>query len=224
MFHVKHWGNTMNQLKEYTEKLDLDISDAQLSKFISYEKLLIKWNQTINLISQNDEQKIENQHFIDSLGAYPYVKSHQKGIDIGSGAGFPALPLKIILPKLEYTLVESVYKKTMFLRTVVNQLHLKKVHIVCERAEKLNSQKKHQEHFDFATARAVTSLKSLVELSLPFLKKNAILYAYKGGEISTEIESAKDTFYQLKANVIDIYSYKLPENKKDRKLILIQKL
>jgi 16S rRNA (guanine527-N7)-methyltransferase len=214
----------MNQLKDYTEKLDIDISNAQLSKFISYEKLLIKWNQNINLISKNDEKKIENQHFIDSLGAYPYIKNHQKGIDIGSGAGFPALPLKIVLPNLEYTLIESIYKKTMFLRTVVNQLNLKQIHIVCERAENLNSQKEYGELFDFATARAVTSLKSLVELSLPFLKKNAILYAYKGGDISTEIKSAKDTFSQLTAKVIDIYSYQLPENQKDRKLILIQKL
>jgi 16S rRNA (guanine527-N7)-methyltransferase len=213
----------VKQFKKQLENFGIKLTDVQLQNFGKYKDLLLKWNQAINLISKNDESRIETHHFIDSLAACPYIKNSHIGIDIGSGAGFPGIPLKICQPQIHFFLVESKRKKGSFLNTLIQNLNLSDITVITERAEEINMLEEFNEKFDFATARAVTNLAKLIELCLPFLKKNAILYAYKGGDVMKEMELAKQALDKSNGKILEVLSYRNPQVEKDRKLILVQK-
>jgi 16S rRNA (guanine527-N7)-methyltransferase len=206
-------------LKKYLSELDIEFSDFQIEQFETYKNFLLEWNQKFNLISKNDEPKIELHHFFDSLAISKYLTDKNKGFDVGSGAGFPAIPLKILNPHIEYTLAESIGKKAKFLDALVKKLNLENVTIINDRAENLSKKSEYAAKFDFATVRAVATLDKLIDLCLPFLKKNAILYAHKSEHITEEVESIS------KKNIskLDIISYQLPTTSIIRKIVMIQK-
>ena len=161
------------------DELKLDINEEIIDKFSLYEKLLLEWNEKFNLTAITKEDEILEKHFIDSIYPSKFVDFSKKGrlLDIGSGAGFPAIPLAILFPNIEFSLVESNGKKVSFLNEVRTSLKLNNVFILQSRVEDLKALRG---EFDFVTARAVTQLNILLELSIPLLKVKGHLLAYKG--------------------------------------------
>ena len=203
------------KLQEY-----FSLTNEQVAKFEKYRDLLLEWNEKFNLTAITDLDEIEEKHFIDSLYACKFIDfSKGKLLDIGSGAGFPGIPLAIAYPKLKVTLLESNGKKVSFLEEVKSQLGLENVSVINGRAEDL----KKRDYYDFVTARAVKQLNILAELSLPFVKVHGLLVAYKGSNAETELEEAKSALRKLNSSVKFIKSYELPISQDNRKLLLISK-
>ena len=204
------------ELQEY-----FSITNEQVAKFEKYRDLLLEWNEKFNLTAITDLDEIEEKHFIDSLYACKFIDfSKGKLLDIGSGAGFPGIPLAIAFPKLKVTLLESNGKKVSFLEEVKSQLGLENVSVINGRAENL----KQRDYYDFVTARAVKQLNILAELSLPFVKVHGLLVAYKGSNAETELEEAKSALRKLNSSVKFIKSYELPISQDNRKLLVISKV
>lgn len=198
------------------------VDDEILSDFSIYEKLLKEWNEKFNLTAILDDKNILEKHFIDSIYPAKFIDFYNKSLcDIGSGAGFPGLPLAILFPPLKVTLVESNGKKVSFLKEVVQQLNLNNVTVKQSRAEDL---KKEKESFDFVTARAVTQLNVLSELAIPLLKVKGKLLAYKLFDVEEEIKAAKHALKELDSELSDIYKYYLPISNDGRSLLVITKL
>ena len=196
------------------------LTDEQVQKFILYRELLLEWNDKFNLTAITDPDEIEEKHFIDSLLAMNYI-DFSKGslLDVGSGAGFPGVPLAIANPKLKVTLLESNGKKINFLNEVKSKLCLENISVVNGRAEDL----KQREYFDFVTARAVKQLNILAELTLPFIRAHGLLVAYKGSNAENELDEAKSALRKLNSSLKFIKSYKLPFSQDSRKLLVISK-
>lgn len=196
------------------------LSDEQIEKFEKYRNLLLEWNKKFNLTAIIDPDEIEEKHFIDSLIVSDFIDlSKGKLLDIGSGAGFPGIPLAIAFPNLKITLLESNRKKVSFLNEAKVQLGLENVTISMGRAEEL----KQRDYFDFVIARAVKQLNILAELSLPFVRVHGLLLAYKGSNAEVELEEAKSALIKLNSSIKFIKSYELPFSKDNRKLLVISK-
>lgn len=174
-------------------RLGLPLSAAQQAQFAAYERLLLVWNERLNLTAVRTPEAIRQRHFLDSLGC-GVVLGQLNGrslIDVGTGAGFPGLPLKLLYPQLQLTLVESVGKKAAFLETVVAELGLSDVTVVAERAEVLGQQPAFREQFDWAVARAVAPLRVLVEYLLPLCRVGGQVLAQKGERAAEEVAEAE---------------------------------
>lgn len=203
------------------DNLHLDVSEDILLKFEKYESLLKEWNEKFNLTAIIDDEGILEKHFIDSIYPIKYIDFKNKSLcDIGSGAGFPGLPLAILVPSLKVTLVESNGKKVSFLKEVVNQLSLDNVDVIKARAEELKDKKG---AFDYVSARAVTQLNVLNELAIPLLKVKGKLLAYKLFDVEEEIKAAKHALKELDSKVIDIFKYQLPISNDGRSLVVVSK-
>lgn len=175
------------------ERLGLPLTAEQQAQFAAYEGLLLAWNERLNLTAVRTPEAIRSRHFLDSLGC-GLVTGELNGrslIDVGSGAGFPGLPLKLLYPQLRLTLVESVGKKATFLETVIAELGLTEVDVVAERAETLGQQPAFREQFDWAVARAVAPLRVLVEYLLPLCRVGGQVLAQKGERAAEEVAEAK---------------------------------
>ncbi len=202
----------MENLAQYAQIFDIYLSNDQLNQFRIYENLLVEWNQNINLTTIRDPQDIQIRHFLDSLTC-SLVTGNLNGrslIDIGSGAGFPGMPLKILYPQLKLTLVESVKKKTRFLRVLTHELKLDHVIILEERAEVLGQDSAHREQYDWATARAVAGLQVLVEYLLPFCKIDGHVLAQKGENAANETAVASSVIQLLGGGSPSITQIDLP--------------
>lgn len=201
-------------------KEEFQLTDEQINQFNLYRDLLLEWNEKFNLTAITEKDEIEEKHFIDSLLPTKFY-SFKKGklLDIGSGAGFPGIPLAIFLPDLNVTLLESNGKKVTFLNEVVNRLQLKNVKVINGRAEDL----KLRSSFDYVTGRAVKSLNIFVELGLPFVKVHGVLLAYKGDHAEEEILEAKSALRKLNSAIVSKYSYSLPKSQDNRNLLVILK-
>ena len=203
------------RLQEY-----FSLTNEQVAKFEKFRVLLLEWNEKFNLTAITNLDEIEEKHFIDSLLPSNYIDfSKGKLLDIGSGAGFPGIPLAIMFPKLKVTLLESNGKKVSFLNDVKTQLGLENVVVINGRAEDL----KQRDYFDFVTARAVKQLNILAELSLPFVKVRGLLVAYKGSTAEDELEESKSALRKLNSSLKFMKSYELPISKDNRKLLVISK-
>lgn len=189
------------------DKQILETSDLQKKQLESYFRLLVEWNSKINLFSRS-EKNIVDRHFLNSACLAHIVKfdPEDKIIDIGSGGGFPGIILKILFPQSYFTLIDSVRKKTDFLRLVITELGLTKIDIINDRAEKLSSLKKFYKSFNYVTARAVSSLKDLVGLSKPFLKENGNMVFLKGRSYADEITAAAIEPRQLKIHKLSSFA------------------
>ena len=183
----------MELLKKAAKTLGINISSYQLGKFEVYYRELIDWNSKINLTAITDYDDVQVKHFFDSLTLIPFldVTNSMKVIDIGSGGGFPGVPLKIIRPDTELTLLESTAKKTGFLEHLIEVLGLDKTNVVRGRAEEKASEAIFREQYDIALTRAVGALSTNLELSLPFCKIGGLAVSYKKDGIEEELENAK---------------------------------
>jgi 16S rRNA (guanine527-N7)-methyltransferase len=217
----------MENLKKYASELFcIHLTQSQLDCFIYYMDELMVWNTIHNLTAIRDKEKIVIKHFLDSLSCYPGIreKSPKKMIDIGTGAGFPGIPLKILFPQMELTLVESVGKKANFCEHIVNNLNLSGVTVIKSRAEELGQSKQHREQYDWAVARAVASMPVLMEYLLPFVKVNGVVLAQKGETGPAEVQSAEKAIRVLGGHIRQLQKVVLPGVAEERYLIYIDKV
>ncbi len=212
----------MDEFKKYIEQSGLKVTDRAMSDLQTYLKELLEWNQKFNLTAIRNEHDIWIKHFLDSATVLEAIPEKSiKVIDIGTGAGFPGLVVKILRPKLHLTLVESIGKKVTFLKHIREKLNLDNVEIIQTRAETLGAHPNYRESFDVALSRAVAYLPTLLEYTIPFLKVGGVLVAQKSRN-TDEIAGAQNALRTLDAKVTstqDINIASLP----DRHLITIEK-
>ena len=212
-------------LFDSAEKFGLELSDKQISQFEIFYRRMIDWNERINLTAITDETEFAIKHIVDSLSVWDekIFADVAKVIDVGTGAGFPGLPLKIFKPELEIVLLDSLTKRVNFLQETVAELKLEGVTCVHGRAEDLARQKNFREQFDLATSRAVARLNVLAEYCLPFVKVGGVFAALKGKKFSEEISEAKSAVKILGGGEIKFAEKILPDLPDVRAVIYIDK-
>ena len=197
----------MSDMKDLLKKALPQADETALDRFEIYHRLLSEWNEKMNLTAITDPVAVAEKHFADSLAALPYLKPGMKVVDVGTGAGFPGVPLLIMEPGLEMTLADSLQKRLTFLDALLKELGLKAA-LVHGRAEDLGQNKLYREQFDAALSRAVANLPVLLELTTPFVRVGGTAIAYKG-DADQELESAKTAAFLLhvKLRSVDPVSY-----------------
>lgn len=211
-------------LAEHAELWGLQLSPHQLDQFASYAQDLRRWNERVNLTAIVDDREVMVRHFLDSLRlALSWGDDPRSLVDVGAGAGFPGLPLKILRPDLQLTLVESVGKKAAFLEHIVAELGLEDVTVIVARGEELGRHPQHREQYDVATARAVAELRVLAEYLLPLCRIGGRMLAPKGGRIDDELDAARPAIGKLGGRVAPIESVLLPDVD-PRTLVVIDKV
>ncbi|MGT2924916.1 16S rRNA (guanine(527)-N(7))-methyltransferase RsmG [Streptococcus caviae] len=216
---------TPEEFYQALAKHQINLSDRQKRQFASYFKLLVEWNEKINLTAITEEKDVYLKHFYDS--AAPILEGCIKNeplklLDIGAGAGFPSLPMKIIYPQLEVTIIDSLNKRIKFLQALADELELTDVHFYHGRAEDFGQDKNFRAQFDLVTARAVARMQILAELTIPFLKVGGQLLALKASAADEEIAAAQNALKVLFSQVSRKYHYQLP-NGDERNLTLVTK-
>ena len=192
------------KLTEKLRKIQIDISDIQIKQFYDYMNLLIEWNKKINLTAIIEPDEIILKHFIDSLTINNEIKKGDKIADIGTGAGFPGIPIKILNPENEVVLIDSLNKRLIFLDEVINKLGLKNISTVHARAEEIGHNKMYREQFDIVTSRAVAKLNVLLEYMKPLTKIGGKCICLKGPNIEQEISEAKNALEILGGEITKI--------------------
>lgn len=212
-------------LATYTAAFNLALTADQLAQFDQYQALLLDWNQRFNLTAVTDPAAIQIRHFLDSLTCATVTGDldGRRLVDVGTGAGFPGLPLKILYPGLQLTLVESVAKKTRFLEAVVSELGLAGVTILAERAELLGRQPAHRAQYDWAVARSVAELRVLVEYLLPLCRIGGRALAQKGEGAVAEVTAATQAISTLGGGRPEIMPIQLPGRMETHYLVVIRK-
>jgi 16S rRNA (guanine527-N7)-methyltransferase len=207
-------------------ELGLTLSKEQLDQFISYYHILIEKNKVMNLTAITDFEEVIEKHFLDSLLIVKAADLTKAGkmIDVGTGAGFPGIPLKIVFPDLSVTLADSLNKRILFLEECIRELNLKKIDAVHGRAEDLGKNPAYREKFDLAVSRAVANLSSLSEYCLPFVKKGGSFIAYKAAEINDEYQMAKKAIHILGGESSGPSVLPLPQTELQRSFVVIKKV
>ncbi|WP_047153318.1 16S rRNA (guanine(527)-N(7))-methyltransferase RsmG [Aneurinibacillus tyrosinisolvens] len=213
------------KLQQLAAEHAIVLSELQLEQFELYYSLLVQWNEKMNLTGITEREQVYEKHFYDSITPAFYFDftAAQSIIDVGSGAGFPGIPLKICFPSLKLTILDSLNKRLVFLQEVVNRLGLQDVSFVHSRAEDAGQDKKYREAFDIATARAVARMNVLSELCLPFVKPNGFFIVMKGSNVEEELTEAKKAIKVLGARTQKVESLYLPEEEAERNIIMIRK-
>jgi len=211
--------NWIEQVRDFTAPL----TPEQINAFQIFSRDLITANERINLTAITNPDAIALKHFLDSLSLAPLVRNAQTLIDIGSGAGFPGIPLKIALPHLRVTLLEATGKKVAFLNQIINTLNLRDISAIQARAEDLGRDPQHREQYDAAVARGVADLAILSEYALPFVRVGGIFIAQKGVSVDEEVARAASAFQVLGGRVREIVPVHLPELE-PRHLIVVEKI
>lgn len=205
------------------KKINIEIKEEKLKLFYEYMKMLLEWNEKINLTAITDEKEIILKHFIDSLTINKYIKKEDIVMDMGTGAGFPGIPLKIINADTRFVLVDSLNKRINFLAEVKENLELDKLNLLHTRAEDLGNNAEYREKMDLVVSRAVANLRTLSEYTLPFVKKGGIFISMKGPNIQEEIEISKKAIEILGGKIEKIENLKLADNDMERNIIVIRK-
>ena len=210
---------------EGVEQLHLQLSDIQSEQLLSYRRELLDWNTRVNLTAITKPEEVDTKHFLDSLSLLQvYDKPHARLLDIGSGAGFPGLPLKIVRPDWHVTLLEATGKKTIFLQHILDGLQLQEIEVVHGRAEEMAHEKKYRGAFDIVTARAVASLSSLLEYCAPYCRVNGAIILPKKGDLAEELGRGKRAGKQVGAVLKVDQAVDLPELKDSRRLLVWEQI
>src|SRR5215211_3420655 len=217
----------MEKLVQEAQALfNVHITARQVALLITYEKELVEWNQKFNLTAIRDTESIRTKHFLDSFSCVLAWKASppDRLIDVGTGAGFPGIPLKILYPNLKLTLVESVGKKAMFCQHIVRVLGLEQVEVIRARAEDLGQHSQHREKYDWAVARAVANLNVLSEYLIPLIKVGGSMLAQKGESGPAEAQSAEEAMKLLGGKLRQLIPVNLPGVADDRYLVVVEKV
>jgi 16S rRNA (guanine527-N7)-methyltransferase len=220
----------MERLIGGASKLGIELNATQVRQFELYYQALIQWNERLNLTSVTDYEEVQRKHFLDSLtvilalGEGDMRRPDFSIIDVGTGAGFPGLPLKIVFGEPQLVLLDSVAKKTVFLRHVIEQLELHNVEIVVGRAEEIAHQPLYRQRFDLALCRAVASCATSAELALPFCQIGGKFVAQKKGNIGQEIDKATKAIATLGGKFDQVKEIRLEELGDVRYLVVVDKI
>lgn len=211
------------EIEKKSSKIDINLDNEICNKLYNYMNLLLEWNEKINLTAITDEKEIILKHFIDSFTINKFINSGDKMLDIGTGAGFPGLPIKIIRAEVDVFLMDSLNKRINFLNEVIESLQLKNIEAFHSRAEEMAKNNKFREKFDVVTSRAVAKLNILLEYMLPYTKVNGKCLCMKGPNIEEEIKEAEKALKILGGEIEKIEKIILPDSNIERKIIIIRK-
>ena len=210
-------------LRDSLDKLKIQYNDEQIEQFRSYYELLTEWNKKINLTAINGYEDVVRKHFIDSILICSLLDINKdiRIIDVGTGAGFPGIPIKILNPDCRIVLLDSLNKRVRFLETVVDELGLDNVECIHGRAEDVSREKKYRSSFDLSVSRAVANLSTLCEYCIPFLKKGGMFVSYKSDKADDEINGSENAVRTLGSEITSVKEITLPETDIVRKFVMI---
>lgn len=215
----------IEQFSKYLEEKGISLTSKQLHQFERYYALLVEWNEKMNLTAITEKGDVYLKHFFDSITASFYVDMNKPLAicDVGAGAGFPSLPLKICFPELKVSIVDSLQKRITFLEHLAKELELKETFFYHDRAESFGKKTEHREQYDIVTARAVARMSVLSELCIPLVKKGGIFLAMKAANAKEELTIANKAINLLGAQVEETHSFTLPFEESERNIIVIRK-
>ncbi|UOQ83794.1 16S rRNA (guanine(527)-N(7))-methyltransferase RsmG [Gracilibacillus salinarum] len=215
----------LQSFQDHLHQHGIEITDKQLQQFERYFELLVEWNEKMNLTAITEKEEVYAKHFYDSVTAAFYFDFTNEFhlCDVGAGAGFPSLPLKILFPQINVTIVDSLKKRITFLNHLASELELEGVSFYHDRAELFGKNEKFRHKFDVVMARAVARTSVLSELCLPLLHTNGTFIALKGSQVEEELTEAEDAIELLGGKLRSIEHFALPENNGDRNIVIIDK-
>ena len=211
-------------MKKYLKELNIELSETQLNQFYKYMNILIKWNKVMNLTGITDPEEIIIKHFVDSLTVLNKVDKKDSIIDVGTGAGFPGIPIKIAFPETEVVLLDSLNKRIKFLNEVIEQLQLENIETIHGRAEDYGKDNKHREKYNIAIARAVAPLNILLEYLMPFVKVKGKVLCMKASNSEEEIKNSKNAIKILGGELVNTEEFCIPTTDIKRKIIQVNKV
>lgn len=210
---------------EGVKNLGIELNQDQINQFITYYELLIEWNNVMNLTAITEFDEVIQKHFIDSLSLVKAIDMSEKSnlIDIGTGAGFPGIPIKIAFPHVEVVLLDSLNKRVNFLNEVIVKLNLKGIKTIHGRAEDFSREKEYREKFDLCVSRAVANLATLSEYCMPYVKVKGNFISYKSGKLEEELETSKKAIHILGGKIEKKVLFCLPNSNIERAFVVINK-
>ncbi|HZX21086.1 MAG TPA: 16S rRNA (guanine(527)-N(7))-methyltransferase RsmG [Clostridia bacterium] len=213
-------------LKHGTKEMNIEISHSQAEQFIKYKDILLEWNQKMDLTTITEDKEIIIKHFLDSLSCIQtkYLKNEGKMIDVGTGAGFPGIPLKIILPDIKLTLLDSLKKRIGFLEEVCSELGLNGIEFIHGRAEDFGQNESYREKYKYVVSRAVAALNVLTEYCLPFAQVGGHFICQKGPKLIEEIKDAQKAIKVLGGEIVEQIKTELPFSDRDHHILVIEKI
>jgi len=218
---------TKSLLEQGLGHLNLDYNDQTIDRFRQYREIMVTWNKVMNLTSIIEQDEVEVKHFLDSVACIIESLKNEKTvdvIDVGTGAGFPGLPIKIVYDNINITLLDSLNKRINFLNEVVSELGLENVHCIHGRAEDYGKDENYRETYDFCVSRAVADLAVLCEFCMPFVKVGGYFVSQKSKKVLEEVEKSRNAIEILGGEIVEIKEVQVPFLEADRHLVVIKKV